>query len=496
MSQPDNRFEQGRTLLLDGRYKEAGDIFAQLSKEMPKFKKAWESLAYTYVQLNAYDKAIECYEEILIRYPKDHVFWNQKAVLEEQAGQFDKAMASVEKALKFDPENAEYLYSKGFILSRQKKLNDAIAYFDRALNADPFLFSAADLKCVCLMSLGIYDELAASCLLFIDRFEGFVAEGNEEDREGTLFGKDDETKLRQEDLRRLYSYQSFAFMKMGAFEKSEEVLEKELLISPNDAGVYYYLGLMQNATGKLQKAVSSFEKVIELDPNFMNARIQLGFVLSKINTFDSLEKALSVFDKIVAAEPENLSVRYEIGKIHLRLNEPEKALAAFTYVSQMDPAFIPVYEEIGKLKLASAIQYPAALDEAIVLLSKAQNIDPFHYEITNMLGIVYAKKGSNEQAVQNFDRAIHSDPFNPKAYFNKALILVKMNNYEEAAKFFEESLKYDASNPDVLDNYATTLFKLERYLDALNAFKNLKTIDSGYENVDMNIQILEGKLKV
>ncbi|MDV0447346.1 Lipopolysaccharide assembly protein B [Methanosarcinaceae archaeon Ag5] len=495
MSQPDNRFEQGRTLLLDGRYKEAGDIFAQLSKEMPKFKKAWESLAFTYVQLNDYDRAIACYEEILIRYPKDHAFWNQKAVLEEQTGQYDKAMASVEKALKFDPGNAEYLYSKGFILYRQKQLNDAIMYFDRALETDPFLFAAADLKCVCLMSLGIYDELAASCILFIDRFESFVVDGSEEDREGTLFGKGGDVELRKEDMRRLYSYQSFAFMKMGAFEKSEEVLEKELLISPDDAGVYYYLGLMQNATGKLQKAVVSFERVIELDPNFMSARIQLGFVLSKINTHDSLEQALLVFDKIVAIEPENLSVRYEVGKIHLRLNEPEKALAAFNYVSQMDPAFIPVYEEIGKLKLASAGQNPAMLDEAVAVLSKAQNIDPFHYEITNMLGIVYAKKGDNTQAIQNFDRAIHADPFNPKAYFNKALILVKEKRYEEAVQFFAESLRYDALNPDVLDNYATTLFKLERYSDALTVFKKLKTVEPNYENVDENIQIVEDKLK-
>ncbi|WNY27662.1 Lipopolysaccharide assembly protein B [Methanolapillus ohkumae] len=503
MNPPDNRFEQGRTLLLDGQFLEAKDIFTQLSQEMPKFKKAWESLAYVYVQLNEYDKAIQCYEEILIRYPKDHVFWNQKAVLEEKIGDFSKSLASVEKALKYGPENAEYFYSKGFILYRQKKLNEAIAYFDRALELDPYLFSAADLKCVCLMSLGIYDELAASCILFIDRFEGLVSDESKEDREGMLFGKDSDMPLLKDDIRRLYSYQSFAFMKLGAFEKSEQVLQKELEFCPDDAGIYYYLGLMQDATRKYSQAIASFEKAAELDPQFMNARIRLGFALSKWgvhemheNGKDSLRKAILVFDSILAVEPENLSVRYESGKIYLYLNDMQKALFAFNYVLQMDPSFIPVYEEIGKLKLELADNKDSpALDEAIAVLSKAQNLDPFNYEIMNMLGIAYARKENNQSALMQFDRAIHADPFNPKAYFNKALILVKTNEYEKAVPIFEKALLEDPQNPQILDNYARALFNLGRYADAAKIFKELKFISPDYENVDENLRLSEEQTK-
>lgn len=435
-------------MLSEGHSEEAAAVFEQIVRDMPKFKKAREKLALAYVNLERLDDAVRCYDEILIRYPKDAHALHQKAVLEEKVGRIDGALESVNKALKFEPDNAEFLYSKGFILYRKKKFNDAIFWFDRTLTVDPYHFPAADHKCLCLMTLGIYDELILACREYTDRFRDLVhdrdpaADSSEYQEGGELFGKEPSV-IGKEDLRRLYSYLSFAYMKLGVFRRAEETLCCELEFDSDQSRIYYYLGLVQNAQGKYDEAISSYEKSLELEPDFTAARINLGLTLAKAAEAELQEsgksaaaeysaalyqKAAAGLEQVLLAEPENLTVLYEIGKIRLALREDEPAEKAFNDVLRLDPTFVPVYEYLAKMKFAAG-DYEGALS----FLSDAQTKDPFNYEVMNLTGVIYSKKGDNEFALKCLTRAEMLDPACPKAHYNKALIFMKDGRYEEAA---------------------------------------------------------------
>lgn len=445
MNQTDKRYEQGKTLLAEGRTREAIAVFESLTKDMPKFKKAWEKLAYAYIQSDQISDAIRCYDEILIRYPKDAFSYYQKSVLEEKLNLLDAAMESIEKALKYGPGNAEFVYSKGFVLYRKKRLNDAISWFEKALDIDPFFFAAADYKCMCLMALGIYDELIASCLEYVERFKDFVENASFEiesdEKGGELFGREAEI-IKKEDLWRLYSYLSFSYMKLGAFLQAEEVLLKELEFDYEKHRVYYYLGLVQNAAGKYEQALSSYLTALELEPDFKPARINLGLVYAKIAEAEFLKvgkvtekgnelysKALFSFKVLLKSDPENSNILYEVGKIHFALGDLKEAKEAFCDILHLDPGFVPVYEYLAKIKFMEG-DYEAALS----YLSEAQAKDPFNYEIMNLTGVIYSKKGDNDFALQCLTRAEMLDPANPKAHYNKALIFMKEKRYAEASK--------------------------------------------------------------
>lgn len=512
MNHTDKRYEQGKALLAEGRNEEAIAVLESLTKDMPKFKKAWEKLAFAYINAGRPEDAVRCYEEILIRYPKDAMTLYQKSVLEEKTGKLDKALESIEKALKFEPNNAEFLYSKGFVLYRKKRLNEAIGWFDSALEHDPFFFAAADYKCLCLMTLGIHDELILSCSEYLDRFLDFAdhapTETDYSERGGELFGKESEM-IKKEDIWRLYSYLSFSYMKLGAFAPAEEILLKELEFDYEKSRVYYYLGLVRNALGKYEEAASSYELSLENEPDFTAARINLGLVYARAaevelksagkvtSRADELfQKSLSVLDTVLANEPENLSVLYEVGRIRLELGDLEDAEKAFNEVLHLDPGFVPVYEYLAKMKF-NAGDYEAALS----FLSDAQIKDPFNYEIMNLTGVIYSKKGDNDFALKCLTRAEMLDALNPKAHYNKALIFMKEERFEEAAASLSQIQETDAeangiSYAKVLNFYGTALQNLGRAEEALIVFEKLQKMEPENEMISEAVSVLKNEIKL
>jgi len=512
MNRTDARYEQGKVLLSGGHYPEAAAVFEEIVKDMPKFRKAWGKLAMTYVHLEDAGAAIRCYDEILIRYPKDAHALHQKAVLEEQTGRSDNALESIDKALKLEPANAEFLYSKGFVLFRKKRLNDAISWFDQALAADPYHFQAADYKCLCLMTLGIYDELILSCSEYVDRFEDLVHEFELSDSDaeqhedgGELFGKE-ASVIRKKDLCHLYNYLSFAYMKLSAFKQAEEVLYRELEFDVTKSRVYYYLGLVQNELGDYEKAASSYEKSIELEPDFLTARLHLSLMLAKAadkelkasgkntafgHSLELYQKAADGLEQVLADDPKNLTALYEIGKIRLALHDSQKAEKVFEDIFQQDPTFFPVYEYLAKIKF-DAGDYEAALS----LLSDAQTKDPFNYEIMNLTGVIYSKKGDNEFALKCLARAVMLDPVHPKAHYNKALIFMKEEKYDEAVASLSLIHKQDAEKhgipyEKVLRFYAAALQNIGKKEEAISVFEELSALYPADESLNESVSALK-----
>lgn len=510
MNQTDKRYEQGKALLSEGRNEEAITVLESLAQDMPKFKKAWEKLSFAYINAGRSEDAVRCYEEILIRYPKDAFALYQKSVLEEKIGRLDAALESIEKALKYEPENAEYLYSKGFVLYRKKRLNEAIGWFDKALNIDPFFFAAADYKCLCLMTLGIYDELILSCRDYIDRFKDFAGQAPSVDIEngGELFGKESEV-IQKEDIWHLYSYLSFSYMKLGAFRQAEEILLKELEFDYEKSRVYYYLGLVQNALDKYEQAASSYEMSLASEPDFTAARVNLGLVYARaaeaetrkaggisVRADELFQKSLSVLEEVLKTESENLSVLYEAGRIYLKLGETEQAAKAFEDVLHLDPGFVPVYEYLAKIKFNEG-DYETALS----YLSDAQIKDPFNYEIMNLTGVIYSKKGDNAFALKCLTHAEMLDPACPKAHYNKALIFMKEERFEEAAASLSQVREADAeengiSYAKVLNFHGTALQNLDRFEEALAVFERLQAMTPEDESVHEAVSVLKNEVKL
>ncbi len=101
----------------------------------------------------------------------------------------------------------------------------------------------------------------------------------------------------------------------GAIKKSEEIA----LLSPNNAGAFFQLGILYYQDKNYNGAKSAFKRAVGINPNYSNARYFLGLIYDKDG---SVKKAIEQFKKIEKLNPDNKEVKL----ILKNLNSGKKAL--------------------------------------------------------------------------------------------------------------------------------------------------------------------------
>lgn len=84
------------------------------------------------------------------------------------------------------------------------------------------------------------------------------------------------------------------------------------LISPNDAGLFFHLGLLRYTNKNYEGAVSALERAVLLQPNYANAKYFLGLSYAQIG---KTVNATIQFEDIVKSNPENADVKKIIANL-------------------------------------------------------------------------------------------------------------------------------------------------------------------------------------
>lgn len=163
-----------------------------------------------------------------------------------------------------------------------------------------------------------------------------------------------------------------------ALNKSREAAEKALELDPSLPEAHASLGLVESDAANWAKAASHFRRAIELNPNFANAHMWYGRVLSWIDLPAAKEQ------RRIAAELEPLSpVALQLyGDMLYLSGEVGDARRQYLKIVDFAPEYPLVYFELAKLSLldydyASAIRHLRKANEldrgrAVTLVSLAQ----------------------------------------------------------------------------------------------------------------------------
>ena len=226
------------------------------------------------------------------------------------------------------------------------------------------------------------------------------------------------------------------------------LLEEDLKKYPDHKNGLYNLGLAYFRTGRTDEAISTFQKLVSIDPGNAQAFYMLGTVYEKAKIFP---KAMESYQASLTIFPDNIKVLNSLGNLFYNNGKIGDALAAYTLALNLNSGNVNVLNNLGDINLYKLKNTNAARD----LLVKAVELDPEFLPALNNLGNYYFITNDTEKAEDIFNEILRKDPANLLAMGNLAVIYEGRNEKEKAKKMLEKVLKINPGDPralQMLDN--------------------------------------------
>jgi len=222
----------------------------------------------------------------------------------------------------------------------------------------------------------------------------------------------------------------------------------------------YELAQAYLLTGERPKAISTLNRCLEMDTNYVPAKLDLAILDTQqgnpaaaisilnqllkqphvpqliVNTAnlnlaqayllqDSPDQAIAVYRSLEESLPKEAQIPYLEGQAGLAANKPAEARAAFEKALALNPDFLLALEGLVNLDLLES-RYPAALERVKKQLDKNPKA-PFPWLLQ---AEIHIKQKENAQAKADLEKVIELDPKPPLPY----LMLARLYKNEKQQK--------------------------------------------------------------
>lgn len=196
----------------------------------------------------------------------------------------------------------------------------------------------------------------------------------------------------------------------------------------DDSSKYFYQkGLEEKVAKRYMVASKFFDKAIELNPQFIAAYIENGYVnleMRKTNV------AKQCFTKVYELEPANISATKELINLFYSYRQYQNAINLAKKVK--------ANADINKIVAMSYYKLEDYGNAEKMLLAFLAN-QPNDAEATYTLGKTYLEMQIEAKAISYYQKAVELDPTKSKWLFELGLLFYSSNNYKNAVVYFTKA---------------------------------------------------------
>lgn len=210
--------------------------------------------------------------------------------------------------------------------------------------------------------------------------------------------------------------------------------------------IYYYNeGMANYHSGEYLKARELLFKVIDLKRDHVDALYLIG---KSYVAEDNLEDAISSFEKILTIDPENSKAYLGLARCYKRQDKIERAISYFEKAIELDPQNASAFDSLGL-----TYRQIGKLEEAISCYLKARGIRK-NSESVFFIGLIYYAQSEFINAKKYFDEALYLSQQEIEeyraihwAYFHIGVIEGLRNNLKEAKNYLLKSYECNKAIP-------------------------------------------------
>jgi tetratricopeptide (TPR) repeat protein len=422
-------------------------------------------------------KAIDCY-------PDSAELYRILGVAQEKIGEFEEELISYQKAIKLDANQPNWVYLVlGRLLRKRECLSEAIDIYGAALLLYP---GYADIY----RELGVINEDLGQ---IEDQIENY-ARAIELDKQQPIWVYSQLANLliQAERIPEAISLcEGYLQLDGDCYEEHYNIfeiwlqhklcseglqyIEEILQRNPEDKWGLVALGHICLETKQFSRAIDSYQKVLQLDPESAAIHQYLANAL-RLRGKDDLRQACSSYCHAIQAKPKNLETYHQALELDpenvdayvgladglLSQGKPNGAIAFCQMALQLDPNRSKIY-----LKLGEALVFQKDFKHAISILEKAIDLGESHPSVYYFLGFALDKCERFHPALSAYQQAVERGETRFECLLSLGLLLNRQNRFDEAVEIFRKAKLLNPNDVALCEGLGRALGEQENFDESL-----------------------------
>ena len=233
------------------------------------------------------------------------------------------------------------------------------------------------------------------------------------------------------------------------WENSETLFRHALAVAADNYLAEHNLGsALMEEPGKLAEAAAHLQRAVQLDPDSVRARTDLGSTLAKMGR---LQNAIAEYRVALRLDPASAITHHNLGSALVDAGSAEAAIAEYEAALRLDPLYAAARSDLAEARYRWALDLAKTSGrspEAIAEMELALRDRPDYPEAHNNLGVLLAQvPGRSSEALQHFEQAIRLRPDYVDARYNLAVALADHGRTADAVAQLEAALQIRDSAP-------------------------------------------------
>ncbi|UCF06014.1 MAG: tetratricopeptide repeat protein [bacterium] len=248
------------------------------------------------------------------------------------------------------------------------------------------------------------------------------------------------------DYARGYGYSSlgFYFKQRGDTQRMNAYTRAASEADPGNIRYTYNLATTYAGLGRNSEAVALYRRVIDRDPDYTEARNNLGVLLWKMGKLDLAEKELS---EIVRLDSTYIMCFEPLASIYAWKGQIGNTITLYRKARDLGYDLSSYITELG-----TQLYGEGRIDESWTLFYEVYRNGNRDVALMNNLGVILCRQGRFEEALGIFNSAAGAHPHNPDIQLNLARTYYSIGDYQGAWRHVEAAKRLNVKVPETFMN--------------------------------------------
>ncbi len=204
--------------------------------------------------------------------------------------------------------------------------------------------------------------------------------------------------------------------KSASYKVAESLLQQLVMMNANNPEVHHMLASIYYDQGKFNKAIKTFKRALEIDPQFIDAAVGLSIILNDLGRYEEGKQVFQAAQKVLdqkKAKPdpytqEKLAAKHdELGELYFQYKQYQEAIPHYEKALELTSRKTEM-----KMKLVECYLKSNDIDRAVTILKQIIAASPQFIPARLKLGLVYYKTKKSVEAIEQWESVLLRDPQN------------------------------------------------------------------------------------